>query len=161
MKWMLIILSFTAVNFCHAQDTAETIKKWVLNGYIKNVESISFDKNFENSISSNLLHNRLNAKWMPSGKITMVAELRNRLFWGEEVKLTPDFVSLLKNTNEKMDLQRVWIQNKSLVLHTNIERLSVQYHDTSWNAKLGRQRINWGVSTTWKERIETSGDTNM
>jgi hypothetical protein len=149
MKYFLMIVFFFRVIFCNAQDTAETKKKWELNGYIKNLESLSFDKNFENSISNNFIHNRINVKWKPSGKITAAAEFRNRLFWGEEVKLTPGFASLLKNDNEKVNLQKAWLQNKSLVLHTNVERLNIEYRDTNWNARVGRQRINWGIGTTW------------
>jgi hypothetical protein len=149
MKWGLIILSFIAANFCNAQDTAEAIKKWELNGYIKNLESLSFDRNFENSISNNLIHNRINVKWKPSGKIIAAAEFRNRLFWGEEVKITTGFVSLLKNDNEIVNLQKAWIQKPSLVLYTNVERLNIEYRGTNWNVRIGRQRINWGITTTW------------
>jgi hypothetical protein len=149
MKWIATILFFVIAICSKAQDSTETIKKWELKGYIKNLESLSFDKNFTNNISSNLLHNRLNIKWKPSTKITVAAEFRNRLFWGEEVKLTPNFTSLLRNENEKVNLQKAWINNKSLVLHTNVERLNIEYRKTKWNARVGRQRINWGITTTW------------
>jgi hypothetical protein len=149
MKWILIILPFIITHFCNAQDTVETKKKWFLNGYIKNLESLSFDKIFENIISNNLLHHRLNIKWKPSDKITTTTEFRNRLFWGEEVRSIPDFAKQLRNDNEKVNLQKAWIQNKSLVLHTNIERLNIEYRDTNWSVRVGRQRINWGITTTW------------
>lgn len=149
MKLFYTITFIVTVILCNAQDSVEIKKKWELNGYIKNLEFISFDKDFKNSISNNLLHNRLNVKWKPTDKITASLELRNRLFWGEEVKLTPNFVSLLRNENELADLQKAWIKNKSLVLHTNIERLNIEYRKEKWNARLGRQRINWGVTTTW------------
>jgi hypothetical protein len=149
MKWVLIILTFICLDFCKAQDTAEIKKKWFLNGYIKNLETLSFDKDFENNIFSNLLHNRLNVKWKPSGKITASAEFRNRLFWGEEVRSIPDFAMQLRNDNEKVNLQKAWILNKSLVLHANVERLNIEYRDTKWNVSLGRQRINWGITTTF------------
>lgn len=149
MKWVLIILTFISLDFCKAQDTAEIKKKWFLNGYIKNLESLSFDKDFENNIFSNLLHNRLNVKWKPSGKITASAEFRNRLFWGEEVRSIPDFAMQLRNDNEKVNLQKAWILNKSLVLHANVERLNIEYRDTKCNVSLGRQRINWGITTTF------------
>jgi len=146
---ILNILVWTGSAEIFAQDSIEPEKKWELNGYIKNLESISFDKNINNGISGNLIHNRLNGKWKPSTKITATVEFRNRLFWGEEVKATPNFVSLLRNEYEKVKLQKVWLQNKSLVLHTNVERLNIEYRDTNWHIKAGRQRINWGIATTW------------
>lgn len=136
-------------SFCAAQDSVEAKSKWLLSGYIKNLESLSFDKNFENNSSGNLLHNRLNIKWKPSGKFTATAEFRNRLVWGEEVRSNPDFVKQLRNDNEKVNLQKAWVHNKSLVLHSNIERLHVEYRNNNWNVRIGRQRINWGITNTW------------
>jgi len=71
------------------------------------------------------------------------------LFWGEEVKQTPGFASLLRNENEKLNMQKAWIKNKSLVLHTNVERLYFDYQDDELNVRIGRQRINWGITTIW------------
>jgi hypothetical protein len=150
VKWLFIISAIIASSFVFAQDSAENkTSKWEINGYIKNMESLFFDKNFNNSISGNLLHNRINFKWKASDKITTVAEIRNRLFWGEEVKLTPEFVSQLRNENEIVNLQQTWINKTSLVLLSNVERLFVDYQQRNWNLRIGRQRINWGETITW------------
>jgi hypothetical protein len=149
MKWILIILAVGIVHNCTAQDTAEVIKQWQLSGYLKNLGSVSFDKNFDNSVTGNLVHQRLNIKWMPSGKITAFAEFRNRLFWNGEVRTIPGFAKQLRNDNEKVNLQKTWIEGRSVVLHSNTERLNLEYRDTNWNVRLGRQRINWGITTTW------------
>jgi hypothetical protein len=140
-----LILSQDSVGI----NKKEVKKKWELNGYIKNLELLTFNKDFKDNISSNLLHNRLNIKWKPSDRLTAVTEFRNRVIWGEEVKLTHNYASLLRNDNEWLNLQMIWIDNPSLVLHTNTERLYVDYHTTKWNVRAGRQRINWGITTTW------------
>lgn len=132
-----------------AQDSSQAPKKFTINGYLKNLQHISFDKNFKEPVSGNFLHNRLNIKWKPSSFFTVAAEFRNRLFWGENVKRTPGFASLLRNTNEKINLQKVWIRNPSLVLHTNTERLYIDWRNEEMNWRIGRQRINWGISTTF------------
>jgi hypothetical protein len=149
VKLFFIILFLTNTLCLFSQDSAAVKKKWELKGYIKNLESLSFDKNFNNNISNNLLHNRLNIKWKPTEKITAAVEFRNRLFWGEEIRATPDFAKQLRNANEKVNIQKAWIQNQSLVLHTNIERLYFEYREETLNVRIGRQRINWGISTTW------------
>ena len=149
MKWISLILFCCLFVAGYSQETEELKSKFEINGYVKNLESISFDKTLKNNISNNLFHNRINSKWRPSKKITVVSEIRNRLFWGEEVKLTPDFTEKLRNDNEFINLQKVWIRNNSLVLHTNIERLNFEYNETKWNLKIGRQRINWGMTTIW------------
>ena len=147
----LLLICFTSLIALgiNAQDSTDTPKKFTINGYIKNLQTLTFNKNFNDLVSGNLIHNRLNMKWRPSENFTAVAELRNRLFWGEDVKLTPGFASLLRNENELVNMQKVWINNKALVLHTNVERFYIDYQQKKWNARIGRQRINWGITTTW------------
>lgn len=149
MKWMLIILFLFWGSACRSQDSSKTYKKWQLNGYIKNLESISFDKNFENSSTLYLFHNRLNMKWRPSGHLTVSAEFRNRIFFGREINNNQDFANQLRNENENSNLQIIWVNNNSMVIHTNTERLNIEYRKAKWNVKIGRQRINWGITTTW------------
>ena len=149
MKAVLLIAPILFCQVALAQDSSESKEKWELNGYLKNMENLTFDHLSKQVTSGNLLHNRINIKWRPSATFTAVAQIRNRLFWGEEIKLTPSFSSLLKNENEKINLQVQWINSASVVLHTNTERLYVDYRTEKWNARVGRQRINWGVTTTW------------
>ncbi|MGZ8557025.1 MAG: DUF1302 family protein [Chitinophagaceae bacterium] len=150
MKKLLHIFFFSVlIATVSAQDSTALPKKLTINGYIKDLQTLTFDKQFKELITGNLIHNRLNIKWKPSERVTAAAEFRNRLYWGEEVKLTPGFASLLRNVNEKANLQKAWIKNRSLVLHTNVERLYFDYQDTELNVRIGRQRINWGLSTTW------------
>lgn len=146
---LFIFVLLPAALFTNAQDTTASPKKLTISGYIKDLQSLGFDKNFKDLVTGNLLHNRLNVKWKPSERITTAAEFRNRLYWGEEVRRTPGFASMLRNDNEKANLQKAWITNKSLVLHTNVERLYFDYQDTELNVRVGRQRINWGLTTTW------------
>lgn len=149
LKWIFIISILSTALFGSGQDSTESKKKWEWSGYIKNLESLSFDKMFDNLISGNLIHNRMNFKWKPTGRITAAAEFRNRLFWGEEVRSVPHFARLLRNENEKLNLQKAWIEREAFVLHTNVERLYLDYHGAKINARVGRQRINWGIATTW------------
>jgi hypothetical protein len=145
-----IVFTFFLNSSLPAQDSTVALPKKVsITGYVKNLETLTFDKNFKEIILGNFIHNRLNIKWKPSAKITTAAEFRNRLFWGEEVRMNPGFASMLKNGNEKVNLQKAWIQHKSLVLHTNVERLYFDYNNEEVNVRIGRQRINWGITTTW------------
>jgi hypothetical protein len=145
---MIYFFSFIAC-YAQTQDSTTATKKFFVSGYLKDLQTFTFTKNFDNLIAGNLIHNRINLKWKPAKKVTVVSELRNRFFWGEEVKLTPGFARLLRNENEKVNLQKSWVQNNSLVLHTNTERLYFDYNDNKINFRLGRQRINWGITTTW------------
>lgn len=148
-SFVLTILFFCTALICLAQDSVETKKKWDLNGYIKDLQSLSFDKDFDNLIAGNLIHNRINFKWKPSEKFNSAVEVRNRLFWGDEVKSIPDFAKNLKNENELMNLSVIWLNKTNMVLHSNVERLWMEFREAKWNTRLGRQRINWGIATTW------------
>ncbi|MNK12588.1 hypothetical protein D3C87_306560 [compost metagenome] len=147
----LLLLGFVLLIalIANAQDSSKVLHNLVINGYIKDLQTLTFDKNFRDLTSGNLIHNRIRMKWRPSEKVTGAAEFRNRLFWGEVVKLSPDFASLLRNENEALNMQKVWVKNRSMVLLTNVERLYFDYEDDKLNARVGRQRINWGVNTTW------------
>jgi len=147
----LLLLCFTLLPalIVNAQDSAVIPHKLTINGYIKDLQTLTFNKDLSDLTAGNLIHNRINVKWKPSGKIAGVAEFRNRLFWGEEVRLTPGFTSLLRNKNEAADMQKIWIENRSMVLLTNVERLYFDYGYNKLNVRIGRQRINWGVNTTW------------
>jgi hypothetical protein len=148
-KLATIALIFLFALTINAQDSTTLPPKFALNGYIKDMQTLTFDKYFNNLITGNLIHNRLNFKWKPSTAITAVAELRTRFFWGEEVKYTPNFTEQLSNPNEKVNMQKVWIDDSAIVFLTNVERLYVDYRNAAWNARIGRQRINWGLTTTW------------
>lgn len=145
----ITILFFIYLPVSEAQDSMALPKKLAISGYIKNLQSLNFDKTFKELVTGNLIHNRVNIKWKPAKKITAVAELRNRLFWGEEVKSIPGFAQFLKNENEKINLSKVWIHNKSLILHSNTERAYLDFTNDKLNIRVGRQRINWGMTTTW------------
>lgn len=147
MKWLLIILFFPVYG--RAQDSTGRTRKFELHGYVKEMQTLLFNKNFTELIGSNLIHNRINLKWKPVKTLTLAAEMRNRLFWGEEIRATPNFSRLLQNPSEKMNLDIYWIDRSSYVLHSTFDRLYADYHTDRMNLRLGRQRINWGTATTW------------
>lgn len=148
MKWAFIIIIFF-YQLATAQEGDVKKKKWEWNGYLKDLQTFSVDKNFSNLVSGNLLHNRVNMKWKPSEYFTAALELRNRLFWGDEVRRIPDFVRQLKNENELANISVAWARTSNFVLHSNTERLWMEYRKSKWNIRLGRQRINWGITTAW------------
>lgn len=149
-KWLIPLWLCCCYLPVTAQDSlTATPRKISFNGYVKNLASYSIDKLSHQHTLGNLVHNRFNLKWKPSTSITVAAELRNRLFWGDQVNHTPGFASRLRNSNEAWNLQKAWISNNNLVLHTNIERLFLALKKEKWSARIGRQRINWGMATVW------------
>ncbi|MDD2792195.1 MAG: hypothetical protein PHD73_03385 [Sediminibacterium sp.] len=149
MKMALTILLFLyAYPGLLGQDSSVQ-KKVELNGYIKAVEMYRFDKMAHMDFASHLIHNRLNFKWKPNKTVSLSAEFRNRIFLGEQIRMIPGFVESLRNEQEFWNLQKAWVQGGDVVFHTNIERLYLDFKKTHWDLRLGRQRINWGIATTW------------
>ena len=147
MKYFSVILIVIACNSALAQDSSQ--HKLQVKGYIKDLQSLNFLHDFSNLTTGNLIHHRLNLKWQPVKNVTAAVEVRNRLFWGEEVALVPDFSSQLRNRNEAIRLTWNAIDRDRIVLNTTIDRLWLEYARAKWNLRVGRQRVNWGIGTIW------------
>lgn len=149
-KWLIPVWLCCCYLPVAAQDSlSATARKISFNGYVKDLTSYAIDKLGHQHTSGNLVHNRFNLKWKPSSFITVTAELRNRLFWGNQVSRVPGFANRLRNSNEAWNFQKTWISSSRLVLHSNVERLFAELKKEKWTARIGRQRINWGMATVW------------
>lgn len=144
----MIWIALSSINgFC--QDSLLKKKRWDYSGYVKDLAWLRFDKSFQNAYATNLVHNRVNIKWNPSQKISGRIEVRNRLYFGDDVRMIPNFKEQLRNQNESTNLSATWWNNHLTILHSNIERLWFEYRKSKWNVRAGRQRINWGITNTW------------
>ncbi len=159
MKKWFIILIFLGVQIS-AYSQEEKPKNWTLNGYIKNLESgLFFNEAFpdlttlqlvDTFLQDNLLHNRLNFTWYPSSSLTLRADLRTRLFWGDLVRATPNYAQQIDEaSNDVLDLSVVMLDQNSFVMHSVLDRLYLEWVSDKWEVRLGRQRVNWGISAVW------------
>lgn len=144
----VVILSLFFSAFCQ-ETKSEKRKVFELRGYIKDLQSAYFIEKVDSNISSNLIHNRLNFKVNFSNRLTLRLEFRNRIFYGEQIKLTPEFGKMINQSNNIYKLSYLWMDEKSIVIHSVIDRLMVRYTLKKWDLRLGRQRINWGINTIW------------
>jgi hypothetical protein len=146
---MLTILLVCLQFECFCQDSVLRKKQWGYSGYIKDLVWLHFDKSFEHAYATNLVHNRINVKWNPSQKISGRIEVRNRFYCGDDVRLMPNFKEQLRNKNEAINLSATWWSNHSVIFHSAVERLWMEYRKSKLSVRAGRQRINWGVTNTW------------
>ncbi len=149
------------VFFCLSQLQAqEEPSKVEINGYIKNLQTLLFFndaypdvqqfKLVDTFLQDNLIHNRFNFKWFISDHWNFKADLRTRIFFGDLVRANPNYAKSIDNVNnDYFDLSLVLLDGNSFVMHTMLDRLYVEYYDDDWEIRLGRQRINWGISTVW------------
>ncbi|MBK9014915.1 MAG: hypothetical protein IPM82_13025 [Saprospiraceae bacterium] len=118
-------------------------------GYLKNLQSLTNLPESDLTLTDGQFHNRLNFKWFPSKNFTFDAELRSRFFYGETVKYTPSFERMLNDDPDLVDLSWVLTSSNGTLLHTTLDRFWVEWRNERWVVRTGRQRINWGIATTW------------
>lgn len=132
-----------------AQDTALNHPLFLYNGYVKNLQTNTFDQYFKHNQAGNIVHSRLNTKWNFNQNLKSGLELRTRLILNNEIKHIPNYSAMLRNQEEWMNLSVYAPLKDNVVFYANIERAWIEYHLPKWNVRLGRQRINWGIANTW------------
>ena len=105
-------------------------------------------------LNDNLLHNRFKIKYFPTESLSFKAEVRTRVFWGDQVRF-----SLLANQDYLAGIDAgsdgffdwSWGRqnNAGYAFHTTLDRFYGEYAKGDWEIRLGRQRVNWGIATTW------------
>ncbi|MCG7858701.1 hypothetical protein MD537_17105 [Flavihumibacter sediminis] len=137
------------VQMAKAQDDTSAPARLSLHGYIKDLQILQFVDRVDSINSGNLFHNRQNFKYRFSKKISAVLEIRNRIFYGDQLKQLPDFGAYIDQYNGLIKLSKLWVNEKTLVVHSVIDRMALQYSNSNWDIKAGRQRINWGINNVW------------
>jgi hypothetical protein len=137
-------------------------KKIQLNGYIKNMQSVYLIDSLNPLVQDavlldNLVHHRLNFTYFIHPNWTLRADLRNRIFVGESMKMNPFYGELidLGSTNSLLD-REAWyspswllVNRQDLVIHSTLDRFYLEFIKGNWEVRLGRQRINWGITSFW------------
>jgi len=121
-----------------------------LNGYVKYLNHVTFNKFESPWIIENNIHNRLNFSWYVNQNLTFTAQMRNRIVYGDYVKTIPDYADMIAADNGYLNfLTNNLYSNNSVVINTSFDRLFFEYNIENITATIGRQRINWGQSFVW------------
>ena len=134
---------------CLSGYSQEKEKKITLKGYVTVMQSSMFDSLSGPFYNENLIHNRLNFKAYLNDKITFAAELRNRLFTGDMVRIGRPYAGLIGDDDGVIDMSWNIIEEQSFLLNTTVDRLWLDLHYNKFQITLGRQRINWGQTLVW------------
>ena len=124
-------------------------QKFDFNGYLSGMQTVMFEEWDENWLTENQFHNRLNFKYYANDKWTFDLEVRNQFIYGEFVKYIPDYASILNADLGWMDLSWLIFDQPSFLLRTTIDRVWIDYTSGNFQARVGRQRINWGKNLVW------------
>ncbi|MCB0520573.1 MAG: hypothetical protein H6577_24755 [Lewinellaceae bacterium] len=163
MKKSLLFAPILISALVYAQEN--DAPKWQFKGYLKSLQATTFipqdqsplplplpSKKF--MLNDMLLHNRLNIKWLPTDNLNFYAELRSRIFWGDQVRYTllsgGDYVKTVSEGSDDFFDWSVGAQNDNgYAIHTTLDRFYGEFYKDNWEVRLGRQRVNWGIATTW------------
>ena len=147
MKKLFVVILLLLTFGLQAQDGK--IKNWSLNGYLKYMQTISFQKVNENWLTDNTIHNRLIFNWYITKNLTFNTQMRNRIFFGETVSNFPQYKELVDNDNGFVDMSWNIFETKSVFMNSAFDRLYLDYNINKFEITVGRQRINWGQSFIW------------
>lgn len=146
---LVLILVFTDMGLTAQEETKENARKYIIESYISNLQSVITDSLKGNWISDNLIHNRLSFTWNPHNEISFNIQARNRLIYGESIKNNALYAENAEHDNGLTDLTLNIIEERSFLLNSNIDRFNARFEKGQLAIVLGRQRINWGLNYIW------------
>jgi hypothetical protein len=120
-----------------------------VNGYLSTMQSVMFDSISGPFVNENLIHNRINFKGYLNENITFATEFRNRLFTGDMVRSGSSYSDMITSDQGWADLSWNIINEQSFFLNTTIDRIWLDFNFAKFQARVGRQRINWGQTLVW------------
>ncbi|MCP5076580.1 MAG: hypothetical protein GY951_00765 [Psychromonas sp.] len=142
----LLILLFSNLSYAQIPGLAPT-KNWDLNGYVKYMGTTNLPDNDDNSLD-HLIHQRFNYEYRFTPQLRINIGMRNRLIAGDSTEF-PGYADLIKNDPGYFNLSFNWLDNNSLIGNTGFDRLYLDWSNQDWQARIGRSRINWAMSTLW------------
>jgi len=140
--------------FCISQGSDAQVdnamRKWNINGYVKDLQMVWDAGGGSKWITSNTLHNRLDFSWYPSNSISFKAGMRNRFIYGMLVQeFNPFYSDFIDQDPGFMDLSWMISEDTSYLFHTLFDRMFFTWAHGDLEVSIGRQRINWGLNLVW------------
>lgn len=117
-------------------------------GYVKYMNTINFH-NTDDLLTDNLWHNRWNVSMYFNDFMSFSGSLRNRIFYGDMLKMPFFDAGSLDKDPGLVDLTFLPVHRSNLLMQATIDRLYMTFNKGKWSVNLGRQRINWGINTVW------------
>ena len=119
------------------------------NGYLQNMQTTWAPKAMQELFLSNSISNRFNFNWYVSQNFKFSTSMRNIFDYGDFVKLIPFYSDIATADNGYLDLTKKITSGNAYLLYTNIDRLNLSYSVEKLEIQVGRQRVNWGISSVW------------
>ncbi len=148
--WRKILICISFLILSHSGIYGqEELKKISINGYLSSLQSVMFDTLSGPFINDFLIHNRLNIKGYLNNNITAAIEFRNRLFTGDMTKTGAGYSEITGSDDGMIDMSWNIFNEESFFFNTTIDRMWIDFNYEKFQARIGRQRINWGQTFVW------------
>ncbi len=142
-----IILNFLYLPDVSAQSAKES--PFSANGYLKFLQSVYYQQFSKQWLVDNLIHNRLNFAYYPSGHFHANLEIRNRIYYGQSVETIPGYADLINTKTSYFNFSRILFKGSSYFMISNIDRAYFDLNYGKLQIRTGRQRINWSENLVW------------
>ncbi|HKK68204.1 MAG TPA: hypothetical protein VJ946_08315 [Bacteroidales bacterium] len=154
-------LSIIGILFLLISSSGFAQKKFTVDGYVKFMQTATFQDIDSLWITDNLIHNRFNLAYYPNDWLNAHISVRNRMFYGEMVTFSqPPFNALLGGAawdymgeTDKdrglIDMSWNYLESDSYFFNTSIDRAYINIQHGNWDITAGRHRINWGQTMVW------------
>ena len=141
---LIIILSLLFVNSkSYCQD------KLQVSGFVSSMPTFMFSDISQEWINDFTFHNRFDFSYTPTSTFTFEAGLRNRILTGDMITSGMIDVNNYNTDQGWLDMTENIASGKSYAFNSSIDRLFMNITFNKLEITLGRQRINWGISTAW------------
>jgi len=140
----LIITSTLLIN-----TNVQCQQKLQASGFVSAMPTFMFSDISQEWSNDFTLHNRFDFSYTPSSTITFEAGLRNRIITGDMITSGMIDVGNYNTDQGWLDITENIASGKSYALNSSIDRLFMNITFNKLEITLGRQRINWGISTAW------------
>ncbi len=148
--WRKILICISFLILSHSGIYGqEELKKISINGYLSSLQSVMFDTLSGPFINDFLIHNRLNIKGYLNNNITAAIEFRNRLFTGDMTKTGAGYSEITGSDDGMIDMSWNIFNEESFFFNITIDRMWIDFNYEKFQARIGRQRINWGQTFVW------------
>ena len=120
-----------------------------INGYLQNFQTVWKPKGNDKLNLTNTINNRFNFTYFPSDNVTLTADMRNIIEYGDFISSIPGYADIITKDNGYFNLTNKISSGNSYVFYNNIDRLNILYSKGNTEIQLGRQRINLGINLVW------------
>jgi len=147
-KILFIVTGLIIYNPLQAQE------KLSMNGYLTEMIQYQWYKinnpmlDFDDDMTQNIIHNRLNFSYFLSENITFSAQFRNQFQSGDFVALQ-NKQSGFKTEQYLLPLTYYEMLGNRGQISLSADRLNFQFTHNNIDIIIGRQRINWGQTFAW------------